>query len=342
MRTPLTLVALLIATTSSLAADWNPELAARYLDGRQKEWFAWKPAMSADGPCVSCHTGMPYLLARPALRRKLKESEPTVYERGLMDRLRANVGAKPAGALQSVESIFSAMFLSGEDAQQTMSAHTRKAFDQLWTLQASDGAGQGAWRWYAADLDPWENAQSPYYGASLAAVAVGHTSKEYRETTAVHEHVRSLTSYLTSPSTPPRLHDRLALLWASSALPTVLSDPARRALTSEIFEKQQADGGWTLESLGPWMPHPDALPVSGSNAYATAFAAFALHRAGVPPSHAGLARALTWLQSHQDEKTGAWPAVSMNKRRPEGSMESLFMQDAATAFAALALIEAGR
>jgi squalene-hopene/tetraprenyl-beta-curcumene cyclase len=259
-----------------------------------------------------------------------------------MDRLRANVGAKPSGALQSVETIFSAMFLGGEDEKETMSAHTQKAFDQLWTLQAADGAGKGAWRWYAADLDPWENAQSPYYGASLAAVAIGHTSTEYRESAAVHEHVVSLNSYLTSPTMSPRLHDRLALLWASSALPTLLPDPARRALTAEIFEKQQADGGWTLESLGPWMPHPDALPVSGSNAYATAFAAFALHRAGVPPSHAGLARALTWLQSRQDQKTGAWPAVSMNKRRPEGSMESLFMQDAATAFAALALIEAGR
>jgi hypothetical protein len=32
----------------------------------------------------------------------------------------------------------------------------------------------------------------------------------------------------------------------------------------------------------------------------------------------------------------------MNKRYPEGSMESRFMQDAATAFASLALVEAGR
>jgi hypothetical protein len=43
---------------------------------------------------------MTYLLARPALRKALKEKEPTPYEKGLLDRLRANVGAKPAGALQ--------------------------------------------------------------------------------------------------------------------------------------------------------------------------------------------------------------------------------------------------
>jgi len=342
MRMFLTLFALIVVTTPSLYADWSPALAARYLDARQKEWFSWKPAASPDGPCVSCHTGMTYLLARPALRRALKESEPTIYETGLLDRLRANVGNKPAGALQGVETIFSAMFLSREDAQKTMSAHTQKAFDQLWALQGADGPTKGAWRWYAAALDPWENPESGYYGASLAALALGQTPSEYRVNANVRERAVSLSTYLADPPATPRLHDRLALLWASSALSTVLSEGARRTLIAEAFAKQQADGGWTLESLGPWMTHADAPPASGSNAYATAFAAFALHRAGVAPSHQGLARALAWLQAHQDSATGAWPAVSMNKHRPAGSMESLFMQDAATAFAALALIEAGR
>ena len=162
MRTLLILVTLLIATTSTLSADWSPEAAARYLDGRQKEWFSWKPAMSADGPCVSCHTGMTYLLARPALRRRLKERQPTMYEVGLLDRLRTKVGEKPAGALQGVETIFSAMFLSREDtlfssranAVKTMSTHSQKAFDQLWALQNSEGPSKGGWRWYAASLDP--------------------------------------------------------------------------------------------------------------------------------------------------------------------------------------------
>jgi hypothetical protein len=65
-------------------------------------------------------------------------------------------------------------------------------------------------------------------------------------------------------------------------------------------------------------------------------------RGGVAASDPQLVKALTWLQSNQDASTGAWAALSMNKRYPEGSMESCFMQDAATAFASLALIEAGR
>src|SRR5256885_935350 len=31
------------------SADWNPRLAADYLDSRQKEWFAWAPAKTPGG-----------------------------------------------------------------------------------------------------------------------------------------------------------------------------------------------------------------------------------------------------------------------------------------------------
>jgi hypothetical protein len=53
-------------------------------------------------------------------------------------------------------------------------------------------------------------------------------------------------------------------------------------------------------------------------------------------------RAWEWLKSHQDRQSGAWPAVSMNKRYPDGSMQERFLRDAATAFAAMALAEAGQ
>jgi len=341
LRTPivLSLFTLALATSSAFAADWSPEAAARYLDGRQQEWFVWKTAQSADGPCVSCHTGMTYLIARPALRKALKETEPTTWEKGLLDRLRANVGAKPAGPLQSVEAIFSAMFLSDADARTTMSVHRQKAFDQLWSLQNGEGANQGAWRWYAANLDPWENPESVYYGASLAALALGSTPAAYRDDAATRDRIAALNRYLTARPAAPRLHDRLAMLWAGSTLPALLTDNARRDLIAETFAKQAADGGWSLEALGPWMAHPDAPLHEGSDSYATAFTAFAMHKGGVRASHPGMAKALAWLKAKQDPKSGAWPAVSMNKKRPPESMEGRFMQDAATAFAAIVLLE---
>jgi len=44
-------------------------------------------------------------------------------------------------------------------------------------------------------------------------------------------------------------------------------------------------------------------------------------------------------KSHQDRESGNWPGDSMNKKYPSGSIEKGFMQDAATAFATLALLE---
>jgi len=97
----------------------------------------------------------------------------------------------------------------------------------------------------------------------------------------------------------------------------------------EALGKQQADGGWTLESLGPWKEHPDAAISSGSSNYATAVVAVALEQAGLK----------RWLLAHQDP-AGYWEAISVNKRYAAGSMPDLFMRDAATAFAAPAFANA--
>jgi hypothetical protein len=109
-----------------------------------------------------------------------------------------------------------------------------------------------------------------------------------------------------------------------------------------VLAKQEPDGGWTIGALGPWTPHPNAPQTSGSSAFATGYVTYVLQRAGVSALEPRMVRALAWLIDHQDRETGAWAASSMNKRYAAGSMESFFMQDAATAFAALALIEAGR
>src|SRR3954468_6771994 len=103
--------AVTLAVTLRAGEGWDPARAATYLDGRQQKWFAWPRAASADGPCVSCHTGMPYLLARPALRKLLHEPAPTMYETGLRHRLEARAGAEPEDGLQRTNTIFEAMFV---------------------------------------------------------------------------------------------------------------------------------------------------------------------------------------------------------------------------------------
>ena len=321
------------AALSARDANWSPALAAKYLDERQREWFAWRPAQSPDGPCVSCHTGLPYLIARPALRRLLKERDATMYERGLRDRLASHAGEKPKGALQGVETIMASLLVADEDARS-------KTFDQLWTLQQTDGPLKGGWQWYSANLDPWETPAQFRYGAALAALAIGGAPSEIRRTPDVEQRVRALAGFLNDDLAGRPMHVKLAVLWASTTLPSLLTTEAKRAIVDEALKTQQRDGGWSLAALGPWTEHPSApasLDRTGSHSYATAFTTFVLQKTDGAGVRSSTARALDWLRSHQDRTTGAWPAVSMNKTYPAGSMEEKFLQDAATAFAAAAL-----
>jgi squalene-hopene/tetraprenyl-beta-curcumene cyclase len=336
-KTILMIALLIVTAVPGFAADWNARLAADYLDGRQKEWFVWPRAKVEGGICVSCHTGVTYLLARPELRRALGESEPTAYEQGLLEGIHAQAEAE--GNRQGAEAVFAALFLARQNAgSKTVSAGARRALDRMWSLQMREGKDRGAWKWPNANHDPWSTPDAPFYGAALAALAVGSAPAEYRERPEIRERIDALTDYLQREQPDQPLHNRLALLWASSKLPAALSTPLRQPLIDEILRAQQTDGGWTIASLGPWRPHPNAPPSHGSNSFATAYVAFILQEAGVGRSHPSMVRALDWLKKHQDSETGSWAADSLNERYEPDSMQIHFMQDAATAFATLALL----
>jgi hypothetical protein len=308
---------------AGVCGDWNPRLAAEYLDGRQKEWFAWPRANGGGMPCVSCHTGETYLLARPALRRALGESEPTMYETGLRNTLRTKLQKGDSSAVATgTYSVLAAVFLGPE------------AFDHMWSMQTHEGEAKGGWPWFSLKQDPWEMPESSYYGAALAALAVGSAGPEYRK----DPRVADLTAYLAREFDSQPLHHRLAALWASTKLPEALPEPKRRALVAEIWKAQQPDGSWTMPSLGQWKEHPDAPKEGSTTAYATAYTAWILELTGVRPADARMAKALAWLRAHQDREHGYWDAVSMN-RNYEDPMPRLFMRDAATAFACLALLD---
>jgi squalene-hopene/tetraprenyl-beta-curcumene cyclase len=343
-------IALTLALSgTAFAGDWNARLAADYLDARQKQWFEWPSAKATGGVCMSCHTGATYLLARPALRKTLGETAPASWETGLLDSMRARVAIREPGKIKAgetepnssrelgVESVFAALFLARAGDGRAMTEEAREAFDRLWALQIREGKDRGAWKWFTFDLDPWETPESQYYGAAMAALAVGSAPESYRERPEVKERIAALADYLARERSAQPLHNRLALAWASSKLPSALDKPLRRAIVEEAIGKQRPDGGWTLESLGPWKAHEKAPPSAGSNAYATAFAAYTLEQAGVKRSQAPLRKAHAWLRARQDRGTGAWAADSMNKVYKSGSIPEGFMRDAATAFAVMVL-----
>jgi len=78
----------LIATTSSRAADpapaWKPGAAQKYLDERAEWWLGWSATPKGkETSCVSCHTTVPYALARPALTKQTKGVESSVERKVL-------------------------------------------------------------------------------------------------------------------------------------------------------------------------------------------------------------------------------------------------------------------
>jgi len=316
----------------AFCADWNPRAAADYLDARQAEWFPWPRANGGAKPCISCHTGVPYLLSRPALRQALGESEPTRYEKGLLESLRSRLDKRtPDGQALGVESVMAALFLG-----------TPEALDRMWAMQIREGKSAGAWKWFMTDLDPWEEPESELFGAALAAMAAGSAPAEYRARPEVRERTAALTAFLRGPHEGAPLHNRLAVAWATAKLPEAMDAKDRKAVIREALDKQQPDGGWGMESLGPWKVHPEApVAVPGSTGYATAFVTLALLESGVRATDPKMAKAIEWLRTHQDRE-GYWSADSMNHQYKPGGMEIRFMRDAATGYAARVLLDVER
>lgn len=346
---------------------WDARAAAAYLDQRQTWWQSWPKAARDHGTvCVSCHTALPYALARPELRVTLHEGNATFAEQKLLadvvTRVRAWKQVKPfyggdstAEARQKAiesrgsESVLNALILASRDRRAgAVSADALQAFSNMFALQQTTGDNAGAWAWLDFGLRPWESTTAVYFGAALAAIAVGREPQGYAQRAEVQPNLERLRAYLrTHVDQPlwkrflrrddPHLFNRAMLLWASAELPGLLSNEERRSLVTELYAAQDADGGWKLSSLGYWR---HAAAESEADGYATGLISYALEQTGTPANNEHLARALAWLAAHQDGRTGMWGASSLNKRRDPATNVGRFMSDAATAFAVLALTRA--
>jgi squalene-hopene/tetraprenyl-beta-curcumene cyclase len=346
------------------APAWNPRATAKYLDGRADWWLGWSGAARGQGTaCLSCHTAMPFALARPALGEHLGEKEASPAEKRLLASLKKRVDnwdrivadsssdknpflpfyakhMKPPSL--GTESVLNALVLVNHDARRgsgSLGAETRKALTHLWEQQQENGA----WRWLDFGLNPWEK-DGGYYGASLAAVAVGTAGKSYYTRPDVQPKVAALKKFLQTQSSGQPLHHRVVSLWASSRLPGALTDQDKKKLVDEVLGAQEADGGWSLSKLGmkrtgkgDWKAHGVYPEGEASDGYATGLVVLALKRAPLAADDPKLHKGIAWLVTRQKE--GTWPASYLNKQRDPQSNPGKFMRDAATAFAVLALTE---
>jgi squalene-hopene/tetraprenyl-beta-curcumene cyclase len=238
---------------------------------------------------------------------------------------------------RGTESVINTVILARRDAADgALSADGRQALENMWAQQMRTGDLTGAWAWLSFKLEPWEGSKSAYFGAALAAVAVGSAPGGYAASPDIQKNVDLLRGYLTKQAGDQHTLNKLMLLWASSKLTGLLTPPDRDALVAEVFGKQQRDGGWSTASLGPWQRVDGSTLDTKTDGYATGLATFALQQAGYA-SDARVQQGIRWLVEHQDKTTGRWLATSLNKERDPETEPSKFMNDVATAYAVLAL-----
>ena len=299
---------------------------------------------------------MPYALSRRAVDLRLGESDPSANERKLVDnitkRVRLWTSIPPyykgeAEQSRGTEAILNALILANYDARSGhlhLSADTRAALDNMWELQETTGKESGAWKWIQFNNEPWEAYDSPYYGATLAAIAVGLAPENYRSDPEIQQHLELLREYLNREYGAQTLLNRISLLWAAAELPGILRPEQQQSLIEEILSKQQVDGGWCTSSLvGTWKRRDGTPLVMRSDGYATGLITYVLQLAGVSRDNVSLKNGLSWLRRNQTWWDGHWEGYSLNTwhydLHPVGSH---FMNDAATAYAVLALTQSER
>jgi squalene-hopene/tetraprenyl-beta-curcumene cyclase len=333
--------------------SWSPKAAAAYLDDREDWWMNWPRAAKDHGTfCVSCHTVLPYALSQSAFHSALSVHTDSVNERKLIDnvskRVRLWQEVRPyypdyADKSRGTEAVLNTLVLASHDSQSgKLSADTGTAFDNMWALQLTSGDHKGAWPWIQFDNEPWEAPDSQYYGASLAAVAIGLAPEDYRSTPDIQNKIALLRDYLSREYAAQTPINHVVLLWASAKLPRLLSSDQLMLIINEIRNKQQKDGGWCLASLvGDWKRSDETPLVMESDGYATGLITYALLEAGVARDNPQVEQGVSWLKRNQGKWGGHWSGYSLNKRRHNPfSYVARFMDDAATAYAVLALNEA--
>jgi squalene-hopene/tetraprenyl-beta-curcumene cyclase len=350
--------------------DWSPTAAARYLDQRADWWMSWSSATRDHGTfCISCHTALPYVLSRSALGGVLGEKALVPSQRRILENVIKRVRlwnetqpyygdqADANLALQSrgTESVLNALILVSFDARNgSVGPDTRAAFRNMSALQWTAGAERGAWPWLNLGNEPFEAKDSVFYGAVLAAVAIGTAPDDVRQSPGIQRNLQLLRDYLHREYPRQSLSNQAVLLWGCSKFPDIISTQQRGSIVDSLLSKQRSDGGWNLSSLvwtwegsnlkrfaRLWLRSENTPLLGKSDGYATGLIAYVLEQCGLPRENIHLRRALDWLNRNQSKTDGRWPSYSLNHPHAQPPT-GLFMSDAATAYGVLALTSSDR
>ena len=325
---------------ASTAEDAAAERALAYLDGRAQTWVTtpWTFVNSADRTCaLSCHTTMPYVLAR-----SVASTAGIAAFDAVLDRVKDRVAtwstivpyydwAKPSS--RATEAVVSAVALAAASRNGSVTAAVvTSSRDHAWALQTSDGD----WDWLQEDLGPFEDSAARYWGAALYALSLSFAPASSTTTAAPSGAAFDrLRTHLRSAFDAQNLHAKTMAAWADLRVPGLLTADKTASVVTALRDAQHCDGGFALASLGRWSTATGVLddPTSSpSDGYGTALATIVLGESGA--SQTRVAKARQWLMSHQ-LASGAWPMRSLN--RPGTSFNDTVISDAGAAYGAIAL-----
>jgi squalene-hopene/tetraprenyl-beta-curcumene cyclase len=329
-------------------------------------WQGWAPAQKDHGTiCISCHTVVPYAMARPTLRQAADKTAMSAPEKVLMDSVEKRVrnwiqiapfysdldGRDKAAQSRATEAVLNAVILASYDVRQGyLRPITRTAFDAAWALQERAGEKAGAWKWQDFNLAPWESGESGYQGAALLAVKAEEAPDGYAAEPDAAPYLERLREYLKREYSSQPVMNQLYVLWASARSPGMITTAQQNLLLAALQGLQQPDGGWALSSLDQgnrerdsrwrWIRKQLKIVVKppGSDGCATGLVVLALEESGTSRQDPMLMRGLQWLERHQDSD-GSWRAESLNAKRNPQTDVGRFMTDAATGYAVMALEE---
>ncbi len=310
-----------IVASEATRTNFSAEQAARYLDIASLNW------QKANG-CVTCHTNMSYLMARPALTHALADSgdvrkffESYYQERWDQGKNSPTLGYNPVVVATGLS--FNDAMTSGQ-----LSNTTRKTLDTMWSTQRNDGG----WNWAKCGWAPMEI--DDHYGVTLALLAAGIAPGNYASSNAARAGIAKSKRYLAM-NPPPSLHHRLMIAWASIHVEELMSENDRQLILKKLLGMQRPDGGWSTPAfLSDWkdFKRKDKKPhdVNTSDAYGTGLAIIIARELGTPASDANLRKGISWLKRNQRE-SGKWftPSPTKNSRN--------YFTNYGTSFAVLAL-----
>ena len=279
--------------------------------------------------CGTCHTNHAYMVGRPSLGH----ATPAAIEvRQFFENYARSFDTDRERVEWPTQVVATAVTLSLNDATTSDMLHpmTREALEWMWALQRDDGS----WDWIKTNRPPLET--DDYYGVVFAAVGVSHAPGGYATSPDAKPGLEKVRTYLRQ-NTPPNLHHKAMLLWASTRLPDLMPPSEQAATVKELLALQRADGGWSLASLGNWARRngtPNDRQHAPSDGYGTGFVVYVLRQAGVPPEHPAITRAVSWLKTNQRE-SGRWFTRSLTTDTYH------FISHAGTAYAVMALKACG-